>query len=89
MKAEEFLTNKSVLNVEWDTDECGEFTLTELLDEYASEVSREVAIEFIKDIDEKSYLLILCDRCKPAFEMLDNEQYESMFDEWMSKQQNK
>ena len=41
MKAEEFLTNKGVLNVEWDTDECGEFTLTELLDEYADEVSRE------------------------------------------------
>ena len=43
MKAEEFLTNKGVLNVEWDTDECGEFTLTELLDEYADEVSRELA----------------------------------------------
>jgi len=41
-KAEEFLTNKGVLNVEWDTDECGKFTLTELLDEYANEVSREI-----------------------------------------------
>jgi len=46
------------------------------------EVIRRTAIEFIKDTDEKTALLILCDRCKQVFEMLDDEQYESMFDEW-------
>ena len=54
----------------------------EKLDEYVDEVNRKTSIEFIKDIDEKSSLMILCDRCKPAFDMLDDEQYESMFDEW-------
>ena len=63
-----------------------EIEMNSFLQLYADEQSRETAIEFMKDTDEKTALLILCDRCKRVFEMLNDEQYESMFDEWKSNQ---
>ncbi len=49
-KAGEFLISKGIEhNVEWDTDKCGEFTLTELLEQYADKESQERTIHFLVD----------------------------------------
>lgn len=79
-KAEEFfwenlpkhnLTSQNVI----DRERVNFDDIIELMNKYAQQVNRGVAIKFIKDMDIEA-----------ETELLQNQQYEAMYDNWQNKQ---
>ena len=81
-KAEEFFQSKNGGKSSQLALEHGELIspiwAVELMEQYAQQVSRERAVKFIKDMDIKAEV-----------ELLQDHQYENMFDVWQQKQEEK